>query len=90
MGGARKDTWIDVAETAREQAVMQGSSPKLQDYRDAAKANSKDYQRQLAGQHGVIAMQALDELHSLIPDRQRHEKAMEHIQSFLNSLKGWS
>lgn len=82
--------WPDVAEAARERALMRGDDPKLQDYRDAAKEQSWQHKRKLTDKYGVLAMQTLDELHELNPNPMRHSTGMKHIMAFLNEVKGWS
>ena len=81
--------WIDIVEVARERSAKRDSDPKIQDFRDAAKGQSWQHQRKLADRHGVLAMQALDELNSLKPNPTRHGTAMKQIQAFLDELKGW-
>ena len=85
-----KEAWPLVVERAREQAAKRDSDPKVQDYRDAAKEENWRHKRKLAEKFGVLAMQALDELHGIKRNGNRHGTAMKHIQAFLNELKGWS
>ena len=85
-----EEAWPDVAEAARERGLMRGDDPKLQDYRDAARDENWRHKRKLADKFGVLAMQALDELHELKPNPMRHGTGMKHIVAFLNELNGWS
>ena len=85
-----KEAWPFVVERAREQAASRDSDPKLQDFRDAAKEENWRHKRKLAEKFGVLAMQSMDELHSLKPNKDRHEIALERIKTFLDELKGWN
>jgi len=85
-----KEAWPLVVERAREQAASRNSEPKIQDFRDAAKEENWRHKRKLAEKFGVLAMQALDELHSIKRNVNRHSTGMKQIQAFLNELRGWS
>ena len=85
-----KEAWPLVVERAREQAASRDSDPKIQDFRDAAKEENWRHKRKLAEKYGVLAMQALDELHEIKRNGNRHSTGMKQIQAFLNELRGWS
>lgn len=88
IGRLGAEAAVDVVETARES--MEGETPTLNEYREAAKSLDSKYAKSLLSQHLEAAMRSTDDYNRIKNDPAKHKAVMDLVQQAWETLKDWT